>query len=251
MIIWGTSNLPNGGESNSIFGMILVTYPENSLLSISGGYALKKDISATQRLYYVKSSGIYTITSTNTQLGQTISKAVEISNYGQSVSFELIYPFWLIRNGKFVNGISYEMVGPETSTLTEDEGGYVSLITAGASSTYTTVYFEGINLSKYNSIVFDGQAAGYYSTSKYCPAVGVLSSINSGASNSVFTASEYNVLSKATSKNYTERSYSIVSIASDNSTSSNIGFQCCGQTTNKVPGGIKCYNLYLYNIDSV
>lgn len=248
MIIWGTGNLPNGGESNSIFGMIFVKYPEDSILSITGGYTLKKEISSTQRLYYIKTPGNYTITSRRVASGETISKTVSVDSYGQSISFEMFYPVWLIKNGIFSETIPHTMIGHEESTFEQAENGYVLLSAPGKSSSYTTGYFEGVDLTNYNSIVFDGQVTGYYSSSKHCPAVGVLSTIAGGSSNSTFIASEYNLLASATSKNYTERSYSVINVANDNSLSANIGFQCSGYSTNKYVGGVACYNLYLTNI---
>ena len=88
---WGYGNLGSSGGSNSIYGMIIVNYPEGSELTITGGRSSKKDLTSTQRSYYVKEAGTYTITSTDSLQGKSTYKNVIISELAQSVTITLSY----------------------------------------------------------------------------------------------------------------------------------------------------------------
>lgn len=91
----GKSN--TGGGGGRPFGLIVVNYPENSTLTISPNVTVKKDLTATKRIYYVKDAGTYTLTATNG--ADTTTKNVSITTEGQSVSIELTYILYLIQNG--------------------------------------------------------------------------------------------------------------------------------------------------------
>ena len=155
---WGFGNIGSGGSGN-VYGIIVVNYPSGSTVTINTN-ATKKDISSTQREYYVKEPGTYTITSTNGT--QTTSNSVTINATTRFVITTLSYTMYIINgstayfgftpsnlrwNGNYVarnpdvgTGANYYLVMPSLS------GGSSQ---AGYSGAW---YTNGINLSAYNRV---------------------------------------------------------------------------------------------------
>lgn len=145
---------------------------------------------------------------------------------------------WLIKDGKLSTRYTATRYGG--SYLSEDSNGYVVLHSNAASNTYATCAFAAIDLTKYNKLVFDGQARGYYRAG--CPAVGVLSNIASGSSYSTF--SNYYQLLSATTNNLSTRATVSINISALTG-NKQIGFQEAGSGSSNAQGDIYCYNLYL------
>ena len=138
--------LRRGGGGGGAYGMIAVTYPAGSTLTITGGKASKKDFSSTQRVYYVKTAGTYTITATNGTY--TTSRQVVISSLGQGVAITLSYRFYIIQNGITQNGITFTATGKaynSNSTGTKaptatPQSGYLQVRTAPATNRTGSLY---------------------------------------------------------------------------------------------------------------
>jgi len=117
---------------------------------------------------------------------------------------------------------------------TESDDGYVSFTSNKINASYCTLFFEGLDLSKYKSLIFDGSATGYYNETGYCPAVGVIDTLNYRSGTSSFFTYEF--INTASSASYSDRAIKIIPIDSNGSVSTMVGFQMGGSTS--YAGGI-------------
>lgn len=164
----------SGGGGGFVYGIIAVTYPAGSALTIEtisggSGVPIKKDYSATQRLYYVKAAGSYRITATDGTY--TTSKDVSIVSLGQSAAIMLSYALILI-DGTFLNtedagswtreGLKVYSSGYQDAVPTlESSDPYTTLLVKAADSG-TSVHRGGVlrctnrvNLSAYRYLVLE------------------------------------------------------------------------------------------------
>lgn len=80
-----------GGGGAAAFAFVLVTYPEGSTVTCTNSSG-KKDISTTQRLFYIKKGTVpFNCVVTATDGTQTTSKTVSIEYEGQGVNLSLTY----------------------------------------------------------------------------------------------------------------------------------------------------------------
>ena len=107
---WGFGNIGDGGSS-FLVGMISVTYPENSDLTITtqnDGRYTKKDLSDTQTVLYIKDYDTYTFTSVEKTTQEIAIRNIDISSEigpGQCVLVSLGYSLVLI-DGTYINPIT-------------------------------------------------------------------------------------------------------------------------------------------------
>lgn len=169
---WGHGNL-GGGAAGFPIGMILVTYPKNSILTISaanGGKYSKNDISDTQRIYYVKDQDDYTITSSFS--GKTASRTVNITSLVQSVSIILNYELVLYNNGVTETVISGGLNKYDSNSapvnFTDD---YITMGGTTASAKCSVATVNKIDVSSYSQLIVK-----YYNSSNYPFAFGLITS---------------------------------------------------------------------------
>ena len=171
----------NGGGSK-VFGTILVNYPDSSTVSISPA-AKYKDITANQRVYYVKSAGTYTVTATDGV--NTESEDVIISYDGQLVTVTLSFgntvhlytagdqSGWTAK--KWADSYGHNAAEPSiaynpsnmTLSLTSNHSGIVYY--KADVTNYTTLVAKGTftsNSNTHNGLYVLSQLSGTYYTSK-------------------------------------------------------------------------------------
>lgn len=154
-----------GGGGSGAYGMLLVTYPEGSIVTCKGpnneNVTLgKKNISDTQILFYIKkptSGTTQTCVITATDGTQTTSKTVSIEYEGQGVNLSLSYELVLFDgdnggdNRDVTGGWSLVITGP-TFTITETE----IKIRSNTSTRRCAFAVNPIPVQDYSKITFTG-----------------------------------------------------------------------------------------------
>lgn len=156
-----------GGGGGFVYGIIAVTYPVGSALTIetiSGGSGVpsKRDYSSTQRLYYVKAAGTYRITATKD--GGSSTKDVTILALGDTAKIILTYNLllymagdqsgWSAKGWKYSTGTGITAASPivtfGTESMTIQQEDYHSGIT----------YHDKVDLTDFELLIAEGSFNG-------------------------------------------------------------------------------------------
>ena len=168
-MIWGTGNLGRGVGGASLYGMILVNYPEGSNVTISGGRAGKREITSSQILYYIKDPGTYSITANNGV--QTRTKSVTISTFGQSEKINIVYSLDLYKpgdtSGWTVMGWKYNAASSSGTVASAPQLTYRTNDMVIAQNSYHSgiTYHAQVDVTEFSSLICTCSFSGWNSTS--------------------------------------------------------------------------------------
>ncbi len=161
-----------GGGGAAAFAFVLVTYPEGSTVTCTNASG-KKDISTTQRLFYIKKGTVpFNCVVTATNGTQTTSKTVSIEYEGQSVNLSLAYELVLFDgdnggdNTEVTGG--WEAINQATLTVTETE----IVLASNVTTTRRAFAKNPIPVYNYSRISFTGYTNN--SSSRFLIATGKL-----------------------------------------------------------------------------
>lgn len=140
-----------GGGAGKLFAAIGVTYPEGSTLTCTDGTkTLKAKTTTGQWVFSIPYTGTWTVTATDGT--ETVSKAVEITTEGQSVSVHLAYRTegYLYNAGVFDE--NYERVElTKNSSIAYNESN-IYIACSGGSIAYGFVVFKDVKIDGQSKI---------------------------------------------------------------------------------------------------
>lgn len=129
-----------GGGRGSAYAFVIANYPEGSTVTCTNA-AGSKDISSTQKLFYVKKAAT-SCTVTATLNGKSASKTVSNITEGSSSTVTLSYEYVIFADGQINSEmgaltLSYDKVGGSTWTIVD---GNLTLISADGSGMRGVAY---------------------------------------------------------------------------------------------------------------
>lgn len=123
----------NAGGGVSTKGFIQATYPEGSICTCTNGTrTLKARDTSGYMMFILPAIGKWTVTATDpADPTNTDSETVEITKEGETVSVELNYRLYLIKDGVLQEGLSIATHGANVSATATDGDGFITLYVAG------------------------------------------------------------------------------------------------------------------------
>ena len=159
----------NAGGGINPFAFIFATYPAGSVCTCTdGSRTLKLKDTSGYGAFCPPYAGTWTVTATDGD--QTKSETVEITKEGQSVSVELNYLLYIIKNG-------VEQVPVSINDGNKSNANGVFKVYRDGSSPATYANFGPVNLSKYKTLRI--QVTGVLVNDSYDNFIGVAASPNS------------------------------------------------------------------------
>ena len=242
-----------GGGLSATDALLRVQAPAGSTVTITKGGTTKTDAGhenaddhTVYDYYFIihasqfDSVNPWTVTAT---LGTNTTSDTIIIDSADEYDLVLDYNLWLIRNGVFTLDYTHTLYGYSSATWTEESEGYTSLYVPKVSSSFTTGYFENVDVTDYPYLVCESKTKGYSDTAKYCPAAGIINALNKNSNPTTFSAWVKLMTGNQTTSAYTEGTF-YCDISSLFGTQ-NVGLQVAGSGSSNISGECRCFNLYL------